>query len=83
MRLLAKSLATICEANDLEVNSMESKVYLMVDSGAARSVCPPSHAGHIKAGACKETLELVSASGAVIPKHGSKTVGYQLAGGQQ
>ena len=74
---------TICEAKDLEVNSMESKVYLMVDSGAARSVCPPSHAGHVKAGACKEVLDLVTASGAVIPKHGSKTVGYQLAGGQQ
>ncbi len=26
---------------------------------------------------------MVSASGAVIPKHGSKTVGYRLAGGHQ
>ncbi len=77
-----KELMTICEATDLQVNSMEPKLFLMVDSGAAKSVCPPGHAGHVKAGACKVILDLVTASGAIIPKHGSKTVGYQLSGGQ-
>jgi hypothetical protein len=65
-----------------EVNSVESKRYLMIDSGAARSVCPESHARHVPLKDRKESVQLVGANGGVIETFGDKNVGYTLKDGR-
>ncbi len=55
----------------------------MVDSGTDRSDCPKVHAVRVKLGSRFENVELVSAGGSVVPKHGIKRVSYELADGEQ
>ena len=54
-----------------EVNSVE-KHLIMVDSGAARHVCPPTHGAHLGARGTSEPLRLVGASGEQIHQHGER-----------
>ncbi len=57
---------------------MESKACLKVDPGAARLLCPESHAKHLPTQARREDAQLVSASGAMIEDFGSSDAGYRL-----
>ena len=54
----------------------------MIDSGAARSVCPESHARHVPLTDRKENVQLVGANGGVIETFGDKDVGYTLQDGR-
>ena len=40
---------------------------LMIDSGAARSVCPESYAKHVISSKCNDGISLVGANGGVTP----------------
>ncbi|CAK0847732.1 unnamed protein product [Prorocentrum cordatum] len=54
--------------------------WVMVDSGAARSVCPPSHGAHETLRDLSERIRLVGASGDDIPCHGERFVTYTKGG---
>ena len=54
----------------------------MIDSGAARSVCPENHARHVPLSDRKENVHLVGANGAAIETFGDKDVGYTLQDGR-
>ncbi|CAK0858488.1 unnamed protein product [Prorocentrum cordatum] len=54
--------------------------WVMVDSGAARSVCPPSHGAHETLRDLSERIRLVGASGDDIPCHGERFVTYTKDG---
>ncbi|CAK0818942.1 unnamed protein product, partial [Prorocentrum cordatum] len=54
--------------------------WVMVDSGAARSVCPPSHGAHETLRDLSERIRLVGASGDDIPCHGERFVTYAKDG---
>ncbi|CAK0906965.1 unnamed protein product, partial [Prorocentrum cordatum] len=54
--------------------------WVMVDSGAARSVCPPSHGAHETLRDLSERIRLVGASGDDIPCHGERFVTYAKGG---
>ncbi|CAK0873076.1 unnamed protein product [Prorocentrum cordatum] len=54
--------------------------WVMVDSGAARSVCPPSHGAHETLRDLSEHIRLVGASGDDIPCHGERFVTYAKGG---
>ena len=57
-------------------------MYLMIDSGAARSVCPENHARHVPLSDRKENVQLVGANNGVIETFGDKEVGYTLQDGR-
>ncbi|CAK0814821.1 unnamed protein product, partial [Prorocentrum cordatum] len=54
--------------------------WVMVNSGAARSVCPPSHGAHETLRDLSERIRLVGASGDDIPCHGERFVTYAKDG---
>ena len=55
---------------------------LMIDSGAARSVCPESYAKHVILSKCNDGISLVGANGGVIETYGKRRVGYRLKDGR-
>jgi hypothetical protein len=61
---------------EMLVHSVMDDNLVMVDSGAARSVCPPNHAAEAGTTACSESVRLVAADGASIPCRGERFVTY-------
>ena len=55
---------------------------MMIDSGAARSVCPESYAKHVILSKCNDGISLVGANGGVIETYGKRRVGYRLKDGR-
>ena len=55
---------------------------LMIDFGAARSVCPEAYAKHITLSRSNDGISLVGANGSVIETYGKRRVGYRLKDGR-
>jgi hypothetical protein len=55
---------------------------LMIDSGAARSVCPEAYAKHVPLAKYNDGISLVGANGGVIETYGKRRVGYRLKDGR-
>ena len=51
-----------------------------VDSGAARSACPPSYAADVPVSPATNKLSFQTASGEILEHYGSKMVPYDLGG---
>ena len=51
-----------------------------VDSGAARSACPPSYAAGVPVSPATNKLSFQTASGEILEHYGSKTIPYDLGG---
>ena len=64
-----------------DIQTVDCRQMLMVDSGAARSVCPMSHGSQHRLKPSSEEVTLVGADGREIPAYGERMVGYRLEKG--
>ncbi len=55
---------------------------LMIDAGAAHSVCPEAYAKHVILSKSNDGISLVGANGGVIETYGKRRVGYRLKDGR-
>ena len=54
----------------------------MIDSGAARSVCPEAYAKHVPMDKITDGVSLVGANGSAIETFGRRRVGYRSTDGR-
>ena len=70
------SAAAGAAPREVELNAINDRL-VMIDTGAARSVCPPEHGAHAGIRPSSEQIQLVGASGDDITCHGERFVTHK------